>query len=147
MQPETWKGIAEYASKSWAALGPLVGVLVGAYVANRNQRRQWLMDNRKREYQELITSLTVAAMGQIDQYARGPGNISGEEIEVVNGKYLESIRIIQDRIFIAHELDAMELFDRWGESVKKLQQSHDYDGFENTFGKIKGELILLVRKV
>jgi hypothetical protein len=44
----------------WAGVGPLVGVLVGAYLTNRIQRRLWLADHKRQEYRELFTVMTNA---------------------------------------------------------------------------------------
>ena len=41
----------------WAAVGPLIGVLLGSYLSTLNQRRQWISDNRKNEFREIITTL------------------------------------------------------------------------------------------
>jgi len=58
MQPETWNAIGDYSSKVWAAVGPLVGVWIGAVLAKRWQREQWIADNKRAEYRKLLTTLT-----------------------------------------------------------------------------------------
>jgi len=57
-QPETWKAVGASAGVIWSAVGPLMGVCLGAYIASRNQRKQWLLDNKRQEYRELLTALT-----------------------------------------------------------------------------------------
>jgi hypothetical protein len=37
---------------------PLLGVLLGGWLTNRNQRRDWVADNMKQEYRELLTTLS-----------------------------------------------------------------------------------------
>ena len=55
-----WELIAKVASAVWPSVTGLVGVLIGAYIANRNQRKHWIADNKKREYQELLTAMSRA---------------------------------------------------------------------------------------
>ncbi|HXX24109.1 MAG TPA: hypothetical protein VEO19_13255 [Terriglobia bacterium] len=41
----------------WAAVGPLVGVVVGGFLTAWWQRRQWILDNKAREYREALDAL------------------------------------------------------------------------------------------
>src|SRR5438067_2224291 len=43
--------------KIWAAIGPLIGVLVGAWLTARWQRKRWIQDNKKAEYREVLDTL------------------------------------------------------------------------------------------
>jgi len=38
-------------------------------------------------------------------------------------EYLKSLQVLQDRIFIADEIDEMNLFDRWAVAMKDLQET------------------------
>jgi hypothetical protein len=38
---------------TWFAVGPLVGVVVGGYLTIWNQKRHWVMDNKRAEYRKL----------------------------------------------------------------------------------------------
>jgi hypothetical protein len=79
IQPETWKMIGDYASKSWAAVGPLIGVLVGAYLTGRRQKRDWLADNKKEEYRELLSAMTKALSINLQLYVLGLGLDSDDQ--------------------------------------------------------------------
>lgn len=59
---------------------------------------------------------------------------------------MESLRIIQDRIFIAGDLERMKLFDRWAESVGALRKSKNVNQFEDTSEVIKKEILLRATK-
>jgi hypothetical protein len=43
------------------ALSGLLGVTLGAYLTRSWQRKQWLLDNKKTEYRELLSVLSQAA--------------------------------------------------------------------------------------
>jgi len=61
----------------WNAIGPLVGVVIGAlltpWVAWHWQRKQWMLDNKKQEYRDLLDGLLQASDEIID--ARPSGSI------------------------------------------------------------------------
>ena len=61
IQPDTWKRIHDDMVSAWSILGPLVGVMLGAWLATRNQRRHWLLDNKRAEYRKLLTTLSECA--------------------------------------------------------------------------------------
>jgi hypothetical protein len=56
-----WNIVAGYAKSIWAVAGPLLDVLVGAYIANRNQRKHWIADCKKETW-------GVAPPGSFVQY-------------------------------------------------------------------------------
>ena len=62
----------------WGAIGPLVGVLVGAYATRRWQRTQWLLDGKKTEYRELLSVLAKNAHILVKYLP--PVAISGESL-------------------------------------------------------------------
>jgi hypothetical protein len=44
--------------KLWPALGPLLGVVVGAWLTARWQRKKWIFDNKAAEYRALFDALS-----------------------------------------------------------------------------------------
>lgn len=68
MKQETWKEIHDSLRGAWAVLGPLLGVFIGAYIANRNQRKHWVAENKKQEYRELLSMLVEASSRMISLY-------------------------------------------------------------------------------
>jgi len=146
IQPETWKAAAETVVRVWSLVGPLAGVLVGAWLARWWDKRKWVNDNRKEEYRELVTALTTAAMGLIEKYQAVEYLVSGEKLKEIQSAYMETLRIIQDRIFIAGEMERMKIFDRWGESVKTLNKDMDFRKFEDAFDIIKKEIVTAATK-
>jgi len=41
----------------WGAIGPFVGILVGHVLTRSWQQKQWMLDRRKEEWRELLTTL------------------------------------------------------------------------------------------
>lgn len=110
VQPETWKAIGEYSGKAWSVLGPLLGVLIGAWLGRSWDSKKWERDNRKEECRELIKSITHAAALELNI---GSGTSQQEAYDA----YLESLKTIHDRIFIAEDLEREKIMDSWAYAV------------------------------
>jgi len=114
----------------WAALGPLAGVSLGAYIANRNQRRQWLGNCKREEYRELISALTKCLMTHIGALpVRGPEQQKAEyEAILLSGE------VIRSRIFIAPVVKELRVTERWYEATH--DRKHNPGGFAAAAGKL-----------
>jgi hypothetical protein len=110
VQPETWKAIGENSSKAWSAVGPLVGVLIGAWLARAWDREKWEKENRKEECRELIKTITHAATLRL---VVGRGTSEAQAYSA----YLDSLKTIHDRVFIAADLERHKLLDSWAHAV------------------------------
>lgn len=145
LQPETLKALGEGLKTAWASVGPLVGVIIGAMLTRAWDRRKWINENRKQEYRELLTTLTSASTALIDDAQVGVHS-PAEQI-AARDEYLKSVRVLQDRIFIANEISKMNLFDRWGTAMKDLQETRDFHKFEDSFEIMKNEIVKQAMKV
>jgi hypothetical protein len=121
IQPETWKKIHDAIGPTWSVLGPLVGIGVGAWLSRSGDRKKWLNDKRAEECRELITSITHSATLRLNM---GQG-ISPKE---ANDAYMESLRIIHDRIFIAEEVEEKQVLESWAHAVGDLNKGKISDG-------------------
>lgn len=113
IQPETWKAIGEYSGKVWTAVGPLVGVLIGAWLGRAWDSKKWQQENRKEECRELLTSISHAATMRLTV---GHGHSEQEAYDA----YLDSMRILHDRLFIAADIERAQLTDLWAKAVGDL---------------------------
>jgi hypothetical protein len=138
--PELWDLIVKTAGAAWPVVSVLIGVLVGAYIANRNQKKQWVADNKKQEYRELMTALSEAFNAVLDEtvpnVAYGP-----EEQRAFARAKTKLVTAIGDRIFIAQELREMKVLDRWQSVVRDFHKTHDEKAFTDTFVAITNELV------
>jgi hypothetical protein len=146
MSQSHWELIGKVLAGVWAGVGPLIGVLVGAYIANRNQRKQWIADSKKHEYQELITAMTRAFNAMLNRsapmVAYGP-----EEQRAFAAAEDEALITISDRIFIWEELDKLKILQRWQELTRNLNARGDIQAFSNAVGEIRGSLIREAKKL
>ncbi len=100
-----WITIAHYISVAWAAVGPIIGVLVGALLTRSWDKQKWMNDNRKEECRELLTAISEAAVLELKRIlsvnSAGLRIESGASLQVVDEAYTNSLKVFQDRIFIA----------------------------------------------
>jgi hypothetical protein len=138
-KPEDWKAIGEWAKNIWAALGPLVGVLIGAFLAKKWQRAQWIADTKRSEYRKLLTTLTKTFSGLVRlqgvDVAIGP-----KEQRTLSNLEADSINVIRDRLFIADEIQQLNLLHRWTQALRSYDNTHNSDEFAKAFGLIMNDL-------
>jgi hypothetical protein len=145
LQPQTITAISDGMKTAWASVGPLVGVIIGAMLTRAWDRRKWINENRKQEYRELLTTLTSACTALIDN-AQLIVQTPAEAI-YARDEYFKSLRVLQDRIFIASEIQKLNLFDRWGTAMKDLQETKDVHKFEDGFEVMRSEIVKHAMKV
>jgi hypothetical protein len=140
IQPETWKLIGGYSSKAWAALGPLVGVLVGAYLTGRRQRRDWLADNKKEEYRELVSGLTKGLSTYLQLYVAQTIR-TGEDQKRLQESLASIMEITRSRLFIAKEVKRLDVVKRWHDLTGSFENDRDNIAFARGVGKLLDEIL------
>jgi hypothetical protein len=142
------KEVAPYIRGIWTAIGPLLGVLVGAFLARSWDKKKWMNDNRKEEFRELITTLTEAATAIMGNHHHIKDHTqTTEEGDKALEKYLNALNVIKSRIFVSKDVNEMNLFDKWGEGFKTITATGSIIQFEDVFEKIRDELIERANKV
>ena len=64
-----WTALKSAISTLWAVIGPLGGVLLGAYIAGRQQRRERLTESKKIDYQKLVDAITKTMSVYVQFYS------------------------------------------------------------------------------
>jgi hypothetical protein len=90
----------------WAAVGPLVGVVVGGLLTAWWQRRQWILDNKALEYRQALDALNTYRFRFLNYYAGHAGGIVARDARAVaeEGMALGQAQVqldnvLADRIF------------------------------------------------
>ena len=116
MHHVNWAALGHFLSQAWTVVGPLVGVLIGAWLTRSGERRQWLADQKRAEYREILSAMT-STMAEfpflLDQRAPNRTDEFYKRKVVIAQK-------LQDRIFTATELDRLEIFRRLHDATEKL---------------------------
>jgi hypothetical protein len=106
-------------------IGSLIGGLVQQHFSAKQRHREWVKDNRKQEWRELIAVLSQSVHRilqntpdlRFDLTVEGIVAISGEQekqlLEANLEADLEARRIIEDRLFISTWVRSENLLERW----------------------------------
>ena len=140
MQPEMWKVLADFSGKIWAAVGPLIGVGVGSWLTLRTQRKLWVLDNKRAEYRKLLTTLTDCGSNLARVYGHMGGVGGAKEERLVAESARKSANVIFNRLFIAREIIALKIMDRWTTAVSTLQKERNGPAFADTLVGITNDI-------
>ncbi|HWY22809.1 MAG TPA: hypothetical protein VNX26_16395 [Candidatus Acidoferrum sp.] len=118
----------------WAAVGPIAGVLIGHYLLREAQRRQWVSDNRLKEWRELIEALMsaftiilrVGAMNSKEDRDRRELHEHG----------MRAIETISNRVFIHDDIERIHLLDRWNDATHTFFVESNSKEFSTAFREI-----------
>jgi hypothetical protein len=142
IQPETWKVIREDASRSWSAIGPLIGVFVGAYLSGRRQKRDWLADNKKAEYRELLSAMTKALSTHIFLGSFTGGQSGGQNEKVrLAAATSELMEVTRSRLFIAKQIKRIDIVQRWFVLTDAFQKTRDLTPFSQGTRALLDEIV------
>jgi hypothetical protein len=102
-------------------VGSLIGGLVQQYFSAKQRHREWVKDNRKQEWRELIAVLSQSVhrilQNTPDLRFDGIVAIDGKQEEQLLEAYLEADlearRIIEDRLFISSRVQSENVLERW----------------------------------
>jgi len=113
MNAHTLEITGSFLGKTWGVVGPLVGVVIGAWLSRSWQRKQWVLDSKKAEYRELIGALSrsIHIMARHQLYAGGM--VSDEEKKECFDAYLAGVKSIEDRIFVDKKVRAAKIGEHW----------------------------------
>ena len=87
-------------------------MFVGQYYTRKSQRDQWLLDNKKREYRELLDALSAAHLYLMTNIAIDKDGFALERHRP-GPPEIEGYRIMRVRIFIANEVKDQGLTKIW----------------------------------
>lgn len=127
-----------HAKDAWAVAGPFVGILVGAYIASRNQRKHWIADNKKMEYQELVTALVIAFNAM---RLRGTATEDPAATRALLEKEDMALITISDRVFIRADVARLDIYSRWLSVRDEFNRTGDVKNLADGAGDIRVNLL------
>jgi hypothetical protein len=116
----------------WAAVGPLVGVRYGNELSQRSARRQWLADERTKEWRELLSTLTTS-MTTIIRCRQAEITVEMRKEDLLAS--IAAGEALSTGLFIAQEVRRRQLLDRWREAVESFGKDGDAEAFGTKFGR------------
>ena len=130
---------ATIALSIWATVGPLAGVMIGHFLTRSWQRKQWLLDRRKEEWRELLTALAEVLRPSLQIYP--PRELSADERREIENAQANSFRVINDRIFIATDVKALDLHNRWSAAIQHHSETLDATKLGKTYDALRLEIV------
>ena len=99
-------------------VGTFVGNLISFWLTSNLQRKNWVKDNKKQEWRELIDAMREALRVMMEHHYENFANVDDMTPDVPDVYYRqEAIRkgyvAIGDRIFIVKKVRDNKLFDQW----------------------------------
>jgi hypothetical protein len=91
--------------------GALAGIVIGHFLTRSSQHEQWLRDNCKQEFRELISALAEAAVEHLF-YVDSQTTSNPQPIEKLHDAQKKALRTIVDRIYIASEVRLLSITRR-----------------------------------
>jgi hypothetical protein len=126
----------------WAAVGPLIGLMVGAWLQARGQHQQWRRDLIRQECRELLGQLSVNLFAFIDWRRSILGRDVGPQAAIFAKQYGDAVldlhRNFRSRILIADELKRASIPNRWNAAL---------DSFDGDFKKLNAEYDQLAEEI
>jgi hypothetical protein len=138
-----WTAVLKYAKATWVVIGPLVGVLIGVFLGRSWDRKKWLNDHRALECRELLKAMSETVSLRFET-ARAAAENQFREAEIqatATAAYNESLRVLQDRVFTAKDVEELQLRERWVQIVRDHVNSSDHQAFQSAYEEIKQTLV------
>lgn len=122
------------------SVGSFVGGLITQLFSSRQRHQEWLKDNKRQEWRELISTLS-----QSFHYLRnntGFGIISGEQERGALEADAEARRAIESRIFVVHQIQRENVLERW----QSLAAEKDWSKMVHDWNSLHGTLVAAAHK-
>ena len=120
--------------------GTLASGVIAQRMARQSQLEQWMLDNRKQECRELLSSLATTFLVML-RHRETEMHHSPEVQNLLSDSRLESARMLHDRIFIRGDLERVRILKRWAEASSRYDREHDDSRFTAEFSGIQNDLI------
>ncbi len=140
MSQSQWELIKTIAAYFWPVVTLLIGVFAGGYIANRNQRKHWFLDNKRGEYRTLLTTLTDCGSKLILYHGNNIVAMSPRDQRAIHKAAVSAANVIYNRLFIAKEVKGLNIGPRWQKAASILQNTHNGVAFTKEFDAIMEDI-------
>jgi hypothetical protein len=88
--------------------------LIGAWLARSWQRKQWVLEGKKAEYRELLSTLSDSYHCIIKNWGAALAPVNHEGLREKLEAEVSGQQVIEDRIFIDDAMRAENIREQWG---------------------------------
>jgi len=93
------------------------------FLTHMHQRKQWVLDNKKTEWRELISTLCRSARTILHNHPHSLGPVTGEQARLADAADREARMVIQDRLSIADVMQKENVLEIWERGIAKDEAS------------------------
>ena len=102
-------------------IGSLIGGLVQQYFSARQRHREWVRDNKKAEWRELIDQIDVSLNRMTVAFSK-PLLREAQEAAEITAAYMSAMgigtKVMRDRVFVANRMKKSGVIKKWEELVQ-----------------------------
>jgi hypothetical protein len=109
-------------------------------MARHSQREQWLIDQRKEEFRELILALEESMRSEADHSIRTE-QYTPDERRQLSRKMSDFYTIVRTRIFTVADVRNIDLDERWSEALGDYRREGDADLFRGKYESLLKALV------
>jgi hypothetical protein len=122
----------------------LCAVYIGARLADRNHRRDWIADSKMEEYRELITTMTKSMSTLYSMSVRA---VLYSDMQRERGKaYTDVLEVHGSRVFIANRIKSLCIGEQWKSLNDALWRSHKSEIFVQNVQLLIAQVVKLAHE-
>ncbi len=126
--------------------GALSGIVFGHFLTRSAQHRQWLRDNRKQEFKEVVTAMSQFIVDHM-AYASSLKSDMPQSKQAYIDSYKATAVVLCDRVYIHTDLNDKNIPHRFLQIAEQYHDSGaDFDKTNPQAAELLQEVIMLARK-
>jgi hypothetical protein len=126
--------------------GALIGIVLGHFLTRSAQHRQWLRDNRKEEFGEVVTAISQFIVDHMT-YVSSLNSDMPQSKQAYVDSYKAIAVVLCDRIYIYTDLNDKDIPNRFLQIAEQYRDSEtDFDKINPQAADLLQEVIMLARK-
>ena len=123
-------------SALFTVLGGLIGAFVVHLLTRSRDREHWIRDRRMLEWSELLAILAKTHVLRLNWMSHAARTQSDEDSVALAQAEADSFATLSDRIFVADEVEDLELQNLWNVSRKRFLDG-DREGYISKFVELR----------
>jgi hypothetical protein len=131
---------AVVATGIFTILGGVIGSVLTYVFTKRLNRTQWLAENKKVEYQQLLSAIHEGFFETLAHRKTQSYLVDEKRDRELILARTKAARTIADRILVASEMVKMNMMNRWTTAEKAFFDTGDILTFEGELDKLSAEL-------
>jgi VIT1/CCC1 family predicted Fe2+/Mn2+ transporter len=126
--------------------GALSGIVIGHFLTRSSQHAQWVRDNRKREFQEIVTAMSSMIVEHM-YYTSSLGSDLPQSKQLYADAMKATSLVLVDRIYIHNEISERDIQNRFLDIMMQFRKagSEFHDPAEKATALLV-EIIAMARK-